>query len=361
MRREIAERPLGVSVCCLSFNHAPYIAAALDSFLCQEADFPIEVLVHDDCSTDGTIDILREYERRHPGVVRVVYEEHNRWDPVRTVPYVGGILVPLGRYRYVALCEGDDYWCDPHKLARQVAYLEAHPACSMVACQAIVEDATTGREIARKGYGDAPRDLDGAYLASHWGSEGALPTAGVVVHAQTEYDYAHEWDFGKPFGDYSFALFCAQRGVVHYDPTISCVYRLGTAGSFTDGNRRRVLDVRREIAGLLFYQNIDAHTGGAYHEALMARGATGARNIAVVAGWRRFFRSPLGSSWRPYLSIRDLVLGLASRLAYMAGLCPVYDPAQGRYRLRRMTAAERADGRQALELLDLSRRELRYG
>ena len=67
-----------VSICCAAYNHAPYIAQALDSFLAQETDFGVEILVHDDASTDGTQAILRAYARRHPGVVLPLFERENQ-------------------------------------------------------------------------------------------------------------------------------------------------------------------------------------------------------------------------------------------------------------------------------------------
>ena len=99
-----------VSICCAAFNHAPYIAEALESFLAQ--DVPIEILVHDDASTDGTQDILRDYARRYPDVVRPLFETENQYS--RGVAIDPTFNYPRARGKYIALCEGDDCWCDPH-------------------------------------------------------------------------------------------------------------------------------------------------------------------------------------------------------------------------------------------------------
>lgn len=111
------ENPL-VSIVCDTYNHAPYIRRALDSFLSQETDFPFEIIVHDDASTDGTADIIRAYEAERPDLFRCVYRTENVYskDPKILEHYV----FPLARGQYIAICEGDDYWTSPHKLQTQV-------------------------------------------------------------------------------------------------------------------------------------------------------------------------------------------------------------------------------------------------
>ena len=126
-----------VSICCAAYNHAPYIAQALESFLAQ--DVPIEILVHDDASTDGTQDILRDYARRYPDVVRPLFETENQYS--RGVAIDPTFNYPRARGKYIALCEGDDCWCDPHKLRRQVDYMEAHPDCTFCFTNGVIRDA----------------------------------------------------------------------------------------------------------------------------------------------------------------------------------------------------------------------------
>ena len=114
-----------VSVICLAYNHEAWIRNALEGFVSQQAPFRFEVLVHDDASTDGTADIIREYQARYPELIFPVFQTENQYS--RGVPVSLRFLAPRIRGRYVALCEGDDFWRDPHKLAKQVAALEAHP------------------------------------------------------------------------------------------------------------------------------------------------------------------------------------------------------------------------------------------
>ena len=113
-----------LSICCLAFNHAKFIRQALDGFVMQQTDFPFVVLIHDDASTDGTADIIREYEAKYPDIIKPVYQTENQWSKKVNVS-----LFNLSRIQseYVAFCEGDDYWTDPLKLQKQVDFLDSHP------------------------------------------------------------------------------------------------------------------------------------------------------------------------------------------------------------------------------------------
>lgn len=119
-----------VSICCITYNHAQFIRKCLDGFLMQQTDFPIEILIHDDCSTDGTIDIVRTYEAKYPELIFPLYEEENQYSRG------GAGKMDLYNYRrargkYIAYCEGDDYWTDPLKLQKQVDFMEANPEYSV--------------------------------------------------------------------------------------------------------------------------------------------------------------------------------------------------------------------------------------
>ena len=118
-----------LSVICITYNAAQYIRMAIEGFLMQKANFPFEVLIHDDASTDGTAEIIREYAEKRPDVIRAVFQEENQWS--KGVAVAPKFLWPLIRGEYVAVCEGDDYWTDPLKLQKQVDWLDAHPESSI--------------------------------------------------------------------------------------------------------------------------------------------------------------------------------------------------------------------------------------
>ena len=114
-----------VSISCITYNHAPYLRECLESFLMQKTAFSFEVMIHDDCSTDGTQDIIKEYAEKYPNIFFPLIQKENQYSKgVRGM--MARFNFPRCRGKYLALCEGDDYWTDPYKLQKQVDFLEAN-------------------------------------------------------------------------------------------------------------------------------------------------------------------------------------------------------------------------------------------
>lgn len=119
-----------VSVCCITYNHAKFIGEALESFLNQNTSFSYEILVYDDASNDGTIDILKEYELKYPQIIRVFYSSENQYSQgVRLLNLRYNL--PRAKGKYIATCDGDDFWTDPLKLQKQVDFLDSNPEVVM--------------------------------------------------------------------------------------------------------------------------------------------------------------------------------------------------------------------------------------
>lgn len=122
-----------VTVICTAYNHEPYIRQCLEGFIMQKANFPFEVLINDDASTDKTADIIREYEKKYSGIIKPFYQTENQYSK-RNFPFEN-ILLPRARGKYIALCEGDDYWIDPLKLQKQIDFLESHQEYGLICTQ----------------------------------------------------------------------------------------------------------------------------------------------------------------------------------------------------------------------------------
>ena len=118
-----------VSVVCVTYNHEPYIRQCLESLVSQKCNFAYEVLVHDDASSDKTVEIIKEYESKYPSVIKPIYQDVNQYSKGISPTIVYNI--PRAKGKYIAVCEGDDYWCDCHKLENQVRFLEGHPDYGM--------------------------------------------------------------------------------------------------------------------------------------------------------------------------------------------------------------------------------------
>ncbi len=125
----IDNKPL-VSICCISYNHEKYIKDAIEGFLLQKTTFPIEIIIHDDASNDNTVNIIREYEKKYPDLFEAIYQVENQYSKgIKPLP---NFVFPKARGKYIALCEGDDYWIDPYKLQKQVDFLESNPEYVLV-------------------------------------------------------------------------------------------------------------------------------------------------------------------------------------------------------------------------------------
>jgi glycosyltransferase involved in cell wall biosynthesis len=111
-----------LSICCNTHNHQDYIREAIEGFLMQKTTFPIEIIIHDDASTDNTAKIIKEYADKHSGLIFPVLQKENQY--LQGVNIAATFMYPRARGKYIARCDGDDYWTDPCKLQKQVDFLE---------------------------------------------------------------------------------------------------------------------------------------------------------------------------------------------------------------------------------------------
>lgn len=132
----IEQSDIIVSVICNTYNHESYIRQCLDGFIMQETTFAFEVLIHDDASIDKTADIIREYEAKYPDIIKPIYQTENQYS--KKIGIMKSFQYPRVKGKYIALCEGDDYWIDPLKLQKQVDFLEANHAYGLVYSKAKV-------------------------------------------------------------------------------------------------------------------------------------------------------------------------------------------------------------------------------
>ena len=118
-----------VTIRCITYNQKDYIRQCLDGFVMQRTNFRFEAIVHDDASTDGTAEIVREYAEKYPDIIKPILETENQYS--KHDGSLGRIMNANTRGKYVAICEGDDYWTDPLKLQKQADFLDANPQCSL--------------------------------------------------------------------------------------------------------------------------------------------------------------------------------------------------------------------------------------
>jgi glycosyltransferase involved in cell wall biosynthesis len=113
-----------LSIACITYNQEKYIGQCIDGFLMQKTSFPIEIIIHDDASMDNTAKILKEYADKYPDLITPIFQTENQYSKGINPGFE--FVFPECRGKYIAICEGDDYWTDPYKLQKQVDFLEAN-------------------------------------------------------------------------------------------------------------------------------------------------------------------------------------------------------------------------------------------
>lgn len=226
------DQPL-VSICCITFNHEKFIRDAIEGFLIQKTNFPIEILIHDDASTDGTTDIIREYQIAHPDFIKAIYQAENQYSRGRKP---STIILPEARGKYIALCEGDDYWTDPLKLQKQVDFLDAHPECSLC-CHKLIESYENGRtpdRIFPNIQGDQVFNKE--YLYRNF----FIRTCSVVFRNDA-IDSMIKFLEGFKVGDAPLFYYYAQRGTIGYLDDCMSVYRFHYGGVWSNNPLIKIL------------------------------------------------------------------------------------------------------------------------
>ncbi|TFE01708.1 glycosyltransferase family 2 protein [Jeotgalibacillus salarius] len=234
-----------VSIVCETYNHEKFVKDAMEGFLMQQTEFNYEILIHDDASTDGTQAILLEYATRYPDKIKLLFQHKNQ--------YSKGVKVDhLNRDRavgkYIAMCEGDDYWTDPNKLQKQYVFMEKNPDCSLHV------------------HGTYRVDEEKVMLPVHvlpsrkdrYFSVKEVIEGGGALFSTNSMFYRREMEYERPdflldadVDDYPLTILLSLKGKVFYSCDIMSAYRTGVRGSWTETEYR---DLKKREA---HYMRID--------------------------------------------------------------------------------------------------------
>jgi glycosyltransferase involved in cell wall biosynthesis len=213
-----------VSICCLTYNHEPYIKQCLDGFLMQKTNFPFEILIHDDASVDNTQNIIKNYELKHSDIIKPIYQKENQYSKGIGVSRV--YQFPRAKGKYIAMCEGDDYWIDPYKLQKQVDFLETHPEYVFSFHDSIILNQRTGEKRMRIGDRQIENTVDLKSLII----QNNIPTASIVFRNFLDYAQLPDWIGKISKGDYGLCVLLAEEGPGKYLPEAMSVYRIHEGG-----------------------------------------------------------------------------------------------------------------------------------
>jgi glycosyltransferase involved in cell wall biosynthesis len=255
------------TVLLVTYNHAPYIAQALDSVLAQATDFPFEVVVSEDCSSDGTREIVEGYQRRHPDRIRLLLSEQNLGD---NEVIARGIRAARGEI--IAYLDGDDWWTAPHKLQAQVEFLEREPRCAMC-------------------YHSVLRVYEGGERASHPslppGPRAPMTTEDVLVRyhvnscslafRRSAVPQLPDWYRSADLADWALAVLVSTRGDLGYLDEVMAAYRIHQAGVWS-----ALTHIQRIERRLTFYERLGSDLKRSYAGAIRTGRAKTCLDLALA-------------------------------------------------------------------------------
>lgn len=215
-----------VSINCITYNHEKYIAEAIEGFLMQKTDFDFEILIGEDCSTDKTRKIVQEYVKKYPDKIKLVCSESNVGFKENAKR-----LHENSRGKYIAICEGDDYWTKPYKLQKQIDYLEKNPDCTLCFH---ASDIVRARDrsvvtILRPYKNNTVCSAEDIIK----GGGGFCPTQSII-YRKSCFDRPPEFYYNSPMGDYPMQMIVASQGYAYYIDEVMAAYRKGTNGSWSN-------------------------------------------------------------------------------------------------------------------------------
>lgn len=262
-----------VSVRCITYNHESYISQALDSFLMQETDFPFEIVVHDDASTDKTTEILKKYERNFPKIIKPIYQTENQYS--KHDGSIARILNEACKGKYIAFCEGDDYWCGSDKLQKQFDFLENNPVCGFCVhkVEMVRADNTSMGKFIPMNVQLSNEYISATFFLKMYASKDSFHLSSFFVRKELYSVFLSENPLFKSVasvGDGPLLLFLATRTNFYYFDNVWSCYRTNSIGSWTQrvlkNSESRLKDRWSHIKMLNAF---DDYTHRTYHDILV--------------------------------------------------------------------------------------------
>lgn len=262
------ENEIMVSIVCLVYNHEKYVAKMLDSLINQKTEFKYEIIIHDDASTDNTANIIRKYEAEYRELVLPIYQTENQYS--KMVKIENEIIFPKVRGKYIAFCEGDDFWTDTYRIANQVRIMEENTCVASIGRVNIVnEDGEWTGDFFPRDRELKPGLISGIDFVSYVLDTRTInlqqfQISGLMVNGLVYKSYMNENpSYAKIslVGDFPLFLYIGTKGSVYYVDKIYSCYRTGALGGWNVRNsdiNRKIQHYDREIDVVKAY---DRYTG----------------------------------------------------------------------------------------------------
>lgn len=237
--RLIPKSPM-VSVLMITYNHANYLAEAIEGVLNQKCTFSFELIIGEDASCDATRNIALKYQKAHPNIIRVIYSQNNVGMNINSRR-----ILERANGKYIAYCEGDDYWCNSEKLQRQVAQMESDAEIGIVHSDWTRTFSKSGQwapELQKSAHQRVPLKHLTGYIFETWHRPRILRTCTIMLRKSSmiEWYASGLMDEKYHFGDSVLSAWITERSKVGYDPTITAVYRVSPNSALRSGIKARI-------------------------------------------------------------------------------------------------------------------------
>ena len=235
-----------VSVCTTTYNHELFIAEAIESFLMQETNFPFELVIDEDCSTDSTANVILKYAKEYPNIIKANIRQKNVGAKIN---WIEGLRRAKGKH--IALCEGDDYWTDPLKLQKQVGFLtgnQSYFACFHDCIQVYDEGKDNAIQQLKIGNRKIETEVDLLSIIE----ENNIATASIL-YRNTIKDIPNFFTQSSK-GDYSLMVIIASLGKIKYLPEVMSAYRVHAGGIWSSKSQ-----MYKEKENIKFYTLLQEH------------------------------------------------------------------------------------------------------
>lgn len=257
-----------VSIICLTYNHAPFIRDCIEGFLSQQTDFPFEIIIHDDASTDGTTEIVREYCQNNPKLFKSIIQKDNQYSQHHNFYKIMKNCVDLSCGEYIAFCEGDDFWTDSLKLQKQVNFLKQNSEYGLCYTDVMSYNVSNNTKI--------HKFLESGLVHSSPDFTNHLKYSGFIAPATWVFRKSVFPHITKPYSDLTFAmaLDIMAKSKVFFMKEETAVYRVLSESVSHSADLRKKLEYNNKVRRI---QNdyIDK-----YGELLSAKDINEAKNIS---------------------------------------------------------------------------------
>lgn len=305
-----------VSVCCIAYNQEKYISQCIEGFLKQKTNFQFEVIIHSDASTDKTSEIILDYQKKHPDIIKAIIQKENQFKSLGISGIYREHIYPVASGKYFAYCEGDDFWTDPLKLQKQVDILEKFDNCHMCLHRAVVTDETGNPAD----WGYPQNAIDTGVMESYDLLKGLTDghffhTTSFLCRSIDVRRFSTELpDFYKisDVDDVPMLLYFGQLGQNYYLNETMTAYRRNSVGSWTENQKNNFARIKEHKLRMIeLYHHYESYTSGKYSD-LTEHWINNER--FMIAEYEHDYREMAKKKYKEFLSKRSFKFRLKVKL-----------------------------------------------